>query len=328
MRSWLRGLAWVTGVAVLLGIVGGVTFFLQPLWVNDQLIRMHLRQQNVESKYIDVDGYKIHYFEALPPARLRVKDDGMPLVLLHGLGSRGEDWSGLIPGLADAGFHVYAPDLLGYGRSSRPDVTYSIALEEKTVYDFTQAVHLDHADVGGWSMGGWIALTLTIEHPELVNRLVVYDSAGIYFPPTFDASLFTPTDSPGLARLSAMLTPHPRPLPGFVSRSAIHRLQDNAWVLERSVAAMESGRDLLDFKLRRIVRPTLIVWGAEDRLIPPSVGERMHARIEGSSLLTVTGCGHLAPGECRVPVLNGTLRFLEAHPAIRGGEMTVDGTAK
>ncbi len=328
MRPWLLALAWVTGVAVLLGVAGGATFFLQPLWVNDQLIRVHLRQQKVQSKYVQVDGWKIHYFEALPPARLRVKDDGTPLILIHGLGSRGEDWSGLIPGLTAAGFHVYAPDLLGYGRSSRPNVDYSIALEAKTVYDFAQAVHLDHADIGGWSMGGWIALKLTIEHPELVRRLILYDSAGIYFPPTFDATLFTPVDPAGLSRLTAMLTPHPRPLPGFVARAAVRRLQENAWVLKRSVASMEAGRDLVDFKLARIDRPTLIVWGAEDRLIPPSVGERMHARIPGSSMLLVTGCGHLAPGECRVPVLDATLRFLEAHPALKGGEAIVNGKAQ
>jgi pimeloyl-ACP methyl ester carboxylesterase len=313
-------------VFVLVAIAGGVTFYLEPLWVNDQIIRLHLRGQNVESKYIDVDGYTIHYFEAVPPARIRVLGDGTPLLLIHGLGSRGEDWSGMIPTLAAAGFHVYVPDLLGYGRSSKPDVDYSISREEKIVLDFMKAVHLDQADVGGWSMGGWIALKLTRDYPERVTRLIVYDSAGIYFPPTFNASLFTPTDSVGVAKLSAMLTPRPKPLPAFVDQAAIRRLQQNAWVIERSVVSMEAGRDLLDFQLGRIEKPTLIVWGSLDKLIPPSVGERMHRQIPGSSLLLIEGCGHLAPGECSRPVLDGTLRFLEAHPPIRGGESTVPGT--
>jgi pimeloyl-ACP methyl ester carboxylesterase len=305
-----------------------LTFYFQPLWVNDQIIRMHLRRQKVQSEYIEVDGYKIHYFEALPPARKRVLGDGAPLVLIHGLGSRGEDWSGMIPGLAAAGFHVYVPDLLGYGRSSKPDVDYSISTEEKMVTDFMKAVHLDHADVGGWSMGGWVALKLTLDHPALVNRLMVFDSAGIYFPPTFDSSLFTPTDSIGLARLAAMLTPHPKPLPGFASQAAIRRLQANAWVIDRSVISMEAGKDLLDFRLHNIRKPTLIVWGTEDQLIPPSVGEEMHRKIENSSLLLVEGCGHLAPGECTKPVLAGTLKFLEAEPPIVGGEATVPGVSK
>jgi len=315
-------------VLLLVALAGGLTFYFEPLWVNDQIIRLHLRGQNVQSEYVNVDGYKIHYFEAVPPARLRVLGDGYPIVLIHGLGSRGEDWSGMIPSLADAGFHVYAPDLLGYGRSSKPDVDYSIRTEEKTVVDFMKAVHIDRADVGGWSMGGWIALKLTVDHPEMVGRLAVFDSAGIYFPPTFDASLFTPTDSVGVARLMAMLTPHPKPLPAFASRAAVRRLQANAWVVERSVESMEAGKDLLDFRLGQIKRPTLIVWGGEDHLIPPSVGEAMHQAIAGSSLLMVEGCGHLAPGECTKPVLAGTLKFLKAHPPLPGGEQTVFGAPK
>jgi pimeloyl-ACP methyl ester carboxylesterase len=309
-------------------VAGGLTFYFQPLWVNDQIIRMHLRGQNVQSEYIRVDAYDVHYFEALPPARLRVMGDGTPLVLIHGLGSRGEDWSGMIPGLAAAGFHVYAPDLLGYGRTSKPDVDYSIATQEKLVADFMQAVHLDRADLGGWSMGGWIALKLTLDHPDLVRRLVVYDAAGIYFPPTFNASLFTPTDSVGVSRLTAMLTPHPKPLPAFASRAAVRRLQANAWVIERSVISMEAGKDLLDFRLQNIQKPTLIVWGGEDKLIPPSVGESMHAEIPNSSLLIVDGCGHLAPGECTKPVLEGTLQFLEAQPPFAGSETHVEGAPK
>jgi len=321
---WKRLLA----LLVVVGLVCGVTFYFQPLWVSDQMIRMHLRVQKVQSQYVEVDGYKIHYFEAVPPARLRVLGDGPPLVLIHGLGSRGEDWSGLIPTLAAHGFHVYAPDLLGYGRSSKPDVDYSIGLEEKTIVDFMKAVHLDRADVGGWSMGGWVALKLTIDHPEMVKRLVVYDSAGIYFPPTFDAELFTPTDSVGIARLTAMLTPHPKPLPGFVTNAAVRKLQENGWVIRRSVRAMEGGKDLLDFQLHRIDRPTLIVWGGADQLIPLSVGEAMHQKIADSSMLIVDGCGHLAPGECSKPVLAGTLNFLQAYPPLKGWERTVPGGFK
>ena len=308
-------------------VVGGLTFYREPLWVNDQIIRLHLRGQNVQSEYVDVDGYKIHYFEAVPPARLRVMGDGPPLVLIHGLGSRAEDWSGMIPTLADAGFHVYAPDLPGYGRSSKPDVDYSISLQEEAVAGFMKAVHLQMADIGGWSMGGWVALKLTLDHPELVKRVVVYDSVGIYFPPTFDASFFTPRDAAGVARLAATLSPHPKPLARFVSDAAVRRLHENGWVIERSVYQMETGKDLLDFRLQQIERPVLIVWGSEDRLIPLSVGEQMHRLIPESSMLIVQGCGHLAPGECSQPVLKGTVKFLRAYPKLRNWEQTLPGDA-
>jgi len=117
--------------------------------------------------------------------------------------------------LAAQGFHVYVPDLLGYGRSPRPDVDYSISLEEQTVAQFMQAMHVPRADIGGWSMGGWIVMKLALEHPEMVDRLVVYDSAGVYFPATWEPELFTPADVAGVTKLIAILTAKAAPLPNF-----------------------------------------------------------------------------------------------------------------
>jgi len=309
----------------LFALAGVAVCYWQPLWVADQLIRLNLRSAGVESKYVDVDGYKIHYFEARAPSSLQVQGGGTPLVLVHGLGARGEDWAGMIPSLAAQGFHVYAPDLLGYGRSPKPDIDYSIGIQERTVANFIKAVNLEKTDLGGWSMGGWIALKLTVDHPELVNRLVVYDAAGVYFPPTFDPALFAPKNKEQYSQLFAMLTPRPPSLPAFIIDAAIRRLQKSAWVIQRTVRSMQLGHDLLDFSLGQISRPTLIVWGGEDKLIPPSVGETMHRLIAGSSMLTIAGCGHLAPSECAKPVLQGTISFLKSDPAVTPGETTVSG---
>jgi pimeloyl-ACP methyl ester carboxylesterase len=299
----------------------GAVFYLQPLWVVDRIIRVRLWDHGVESHYAEVGGYRVHYFEALPQGG----GAGIPMLLIHGLGARGEDWAPLIPGLAAAGFHVYAPDLLGYGRSPRPDVSYSIPLEEKFVVQFLQAMHVSHADVGGWSMGGWVAATLALDHPELVERLVLYDSAGIYFPATFGASLFIPSDAADLFHLTEMLDPNPKPLPSFVARAAIKKLQRNGWIIRRAVGSMTDGRDLLDFRLASLDRPTLIVWGSKDVLIPLSVGQTMHQLIPHSSLDVIEGCGHLAPGQCSNAVLAGTVDFLKASPPPKGGERILPG---
>ncbi len=299
--------------AVLVALVGATIFYLHPLGTSDALIRFNLWRHGVHSRTVDVNGYRIHYFEAKPA------DGGLgtPLVLIHGLGSRGDDWAPLIPSLAAAGFHVYAPDLLGYGRSAKPDASYSIALEEKIVVAFIETLQIPKADIGGWSMGGWIAAKLTIDNPELVNRLVLYDAAGIYFEPTFDRTLFVPTTLDDLDHLTAMLEPHPKPLPGFVARAALRKLQHDGWVVQRSVDHMLDGRDLLDFRLDALKNPTLIVWGAQDRLIPVSVGKRMHTLIAGSSLDLIDNAGHLAPTDCPNSTLKVTLGFLKppAPPA-------------
>lgn len=299
----------ISSLFLLLVIAGGLTFYVEPLWVNDQIIRAKLWHHGVQSNYVDVDGYSIHYFEAG-----QSNSAGTPVVLIHGIGSRGEDWAPLIPALTAQGFHVYVPDLLGYGRSPKPDVDYSISLQESIVLKFMEKLHLQHANVGGWSMGGWIALKLTLDHPEVVNRLIVYDAAGTYFPPTFDASLFVPTDAASFAALRHMLSPIETQLPSFVVRDAINNLAKNAWVIQRSYYAMVNGKDLTDFRLPDLRTPTLVVWGSLDQLIPLTVGEKMHQAIPASRISVIAGCGHLAPSECPVPVLKATTDFLKSNP--------------
>jgi pimeloyl-ACP methyl ester carboxylesterase len=313
MKSALR----VVAVLVLLVVAAGLVFYRYPIWVADQITRFHLWRAGLKSDYLEAGGYRLHYFEALPEG-----GGGTPLVLVHGLGARGEDWAPMIPRLAAQGFHVYVPDLLGYGRSPKPDVDYSISLEEKVVTDFMQAVHVPRADIGGWSMGGWIVMKLAIDHPEMVNRLAIYDSAGIYFPATFPPDLFTPSDAAGVRKLMAILSPNPPKLPGFAAEAALRKLQRNGWVINRSMTAMTNGKDLLDFRLYQISQPMLIVWGSKDELIPLSVGEAIHEKVPQSVLNIVEGCGHLAPNECSVPVTESTVEFFRSEPPTRGGEKT------
>jgi pimeloyl-ACP methyl ester carboxylesterase len=314
MKVALRVLA----VLVLLVIVAGAIFYWNPLWVGDQLLRFRLWREGVKSEYVESGGYRLHYFEA-------GVEDGTPLVLVHGLGARGEDWGAMIPRLAAKGFHVWVPDLLGYGRSPRPDVNYSIPLEEQVVVGFMQTMHVSRADVGGWSMGGWIAMKLALDHPEMVDRLAIYDSAGVYFPATWEADLFTPDDVAGVRKLVSMLTPDPRPMPEFAAEAALRKLQRNAWIVQRSMSSMTSGKDLLDFRLNKISQPMLIVWGSKDVLIPLPVGERIHEAVPQSVLNVVEGCGHLAPAECTAPVVESTVDFLRSEPAMRGGEKIFPG---
>ncbi|NYF81085.1 alpha/beta fold hydrolase [Granulicella arctica] len=297
-------------------IVGGL-FYRYPLWFLDRPIYYRLWRAGVEGKYVDLGGNRIHYYEAQAKG-----GGGVPLVLIHGLGSRGEDWANLIPTFAANGFHVYAPDLLGYGRSSRPDVDYSIATEENVVVQFMQAMHLSKASVIGWSMGGWIAMRLALDHPGMVDRLVLYDSAGIYFPADISPDLFAPTDVAGVQRLVDILEPEPRVLPGFVAKDSLRKLQRNGWIVNRSLSSMTGGRYLLDFRLGSLKQPMLILWGGADHLIPPSAGETIHKGVPQSVFEVVEGCGHLGPAECAKPYLEGTIEFLKAQPPMPPGEKT------
>ena len=320
MKSFSR----ISGVILLLALIAGGIFYWNPLWVNDQQIRYHLWRAGVHSEYVEAGGYRLHYFEATPPDG----SPGTPLVLIHGLGARGEDWAAMIPSLAAAGFHVYVPDLLGFGRSARPDVPYSLPLEENDALAFLDAIHLQHADVAGWSMGGWIAAAIALDQPQRVDRLVLYDSLTLKFDPTIAQDAFVPTDKASLDRLIAVLSPRPRALPGFVIRATLRKFHRTGWVIQRTMDSIFTKKDALDDRIAAIRQPTLIVWGAEDRLIPIAVGEATHHDIPGSVFVSVQGCGHLAPGECPKPVLAATIEFLKAQPPMHGGEETLPGVTK
>src|SRR5580698_4343498 len=138
---------WRSVYAVLfLLIVAGATFYHRPLWVFHQVQFLRLRIAGVESRKIIIDGHKIHYYVRGPVS-------GAPIVLVHGLGGRAEDWVNLAPFLEKAGYRVYTPDLLGFGQSEEPaDASYSISGQAKVVEQFFDAMGLKQADLAGWSM--------------------------------------------------------------------------------------------------------------------------------------------------------------------------------
>lgn len=299
---WLRRV--LRAVLLLLACVGAV-FYWRPLWAIDESMQAWLRLAGVRSEYVRLGSYRMHYLAG---------GRGRPLVLVHGLGGKALNWALLIPPLIRHGYRVYAIDLLGYGGSDRPDVDYSITLQAEILNQFFESQHLVQADVGGWSMGGWVAFKFTLTHPERVRSVFVADSAGLYFKLPFDPTLFHPTTVEQAEQLLAWLTPQAARIPRFVARDMIRAMRPAGWVVDRSMKSMLTGADLLNGRLQAIHVPVLIVWGKQDVLIPLSCGEQMHREIPQSVLAIVDGCGHLAPVECRHKVLTAVLQFLADGP--------------
>ncbi len=101
--------------------------------------------------------------------------EGPPLVLLHGLGSSGQDWEFQVPNFRDR-FRVVTPDLRGHGRSAKPPGPYPIPLLAADVARFLGALELAPAHVVGVSMGGMIGLQLAADVPEAVRSLVAVNT--------------------------------------------------------------------------------------------------------------------------------------------------------
>jgi pimeloyl-ACP methyl ester carboxylesterase len=301
----VRKLLWTGGALAWLAVLAIVGFWLRPVSYFNEVMYVRAYFAGVESRTVTVAGHRIHY-NAEGPA------DGSVVVLIHGLGGRAEDWHDLAPYLSQAGFRVYMPDLLGYGRSEKPaDFSYSVPDEAEVVVGFLDALGLKQVDLGGWSMGGGIVQHLAARHPERVSRLMLFDAAGIYQKPAWDTSLFTPTTPEQLNQFYALLMPHPPVIPKFVVRDILRISKKNAWVIQKAMGTMLAGQGATESLLPQLKMPVLIVWGAEDRILPLSQGEKMHSLVPRSILEVFPGCGHLAPGQCATQVGPKVVEFVK-----------------
>lgn len=302
---WLQPVLFLTAALVVL--VGCLVLW--PASALTAIATAALRLSGIESRYVQLGPYRIHYFAG---------GTGEPLVLVHGLASRALDFAPLMPALARH-HRVYALDLLGYGASDRPNVDYSVTLETNILRQFLDSQGLTRVNLAGWSMGGWIALDFTLQAPERINRLVLLDSAGLKFTPTFDLRLFSPHTLADIQQLEELLTPHPWHIPAFMMRDFLRQLRRQDWVVERNVNSMLTGRELLDGKLASVTMPVLIVWGKQDAVTPLSLGEAMQREMPQSVLAILDDCGHLAPVECYDRVLAEMQPFLSANPPLPAG---------
>jgi pimeloyl-ACP methyl ester carboxylesterase len=273
-------------------LILGIDFFLHPIFYLNGWTYFQEWKDGVESRDVNVSGIRIHYIAEGPAG-------GQPIVLVHGLGVRGEEWAALAPYLVQAGYHVYMPDLPGYGRSQKPvDFSYSVSDEAAMVAGFMDALGLKQVDLGGWSMGGGIAQHVAFNHPDRIRKLILFDAVGLNDSPVFDTRLFTPENADQLFQLQTLLSPHPAQLPGFIVRDVLKVSKRNEWVVKRAMASMLTRKDATDAILPQLKMPMLIVWGAEDRILPVSQAETIHRLVPQSELDIIPGCGHLAPKEC------------------------------
>ncbi|HSY33217.1 MAG TPA: alpha/beta hydrolase [Verrucomicrobiae bacterium] len=295
----------LTFLVLLLTLALGIVVWRAPLWVGAEVTLLRLLADGFHKRSMLMNGYHVFYLEGGP-------ESGTPVVLIHGLGSKAQqDWVALAPYLVRAGYHVYAMDLLGYGRSAKPpELSYSIREEAKFVESFLDVNHLTSVALGGESMGGWIAATVALDRPDLVKRLMLFDSAGMKFQLSFDQAIFTPQTSEQVDQLMAEVTPNAPRLPQFVKADYIRKTKRYGWVTQRALASMTTGADDLDGKFSALKMPLLIVWGKQDAMTPLSLGESMHRAAPQSTLAIYDGCGHIAVVTCINQIAPTVLNFL------------------
>src|SRR4051794_20897019 len=237
----------------------GAIFWARPVSVFRVFNEAQMYLVGARNRYTTVNGIRIHYYTLGP-------ENGRPVVLVHGLGGRAEDWEKLAPYLRKAGYRVYLPDLPGFGQSEKPaNFSYSVTDQAKVVVGFFDAVGLKQVDLGGWSMGGWIVQLVAAKNSDRVSRLMLFDSAGLYVKPEWDTKLFTPISAAEVEKLDKLLMPHPPHLPEFVSSDILRVSHEHAWIIQRSLDTMLQGRETTDALLPQLKMRVLIVWGELDQ---------------------------------------------------------------
>ena len=263
--------------------------------------------QPPEDQYIKIGNINTRYWV--------VGDGTCSVILLHGIGGYVENWAENITALAQER-RVYALDIVGFGRTDKPQVKFTIPYVTEFVHYFMIAQHIDKAALVGESMGGGIALLLALQYPQQVEKLVLADSAGlgrdvsIYFRmmslPIL-GELFSRPSRKGSAQTLALLF-HDQDLitdqwieqdyemsslPG-AQRCLLSALRCmcNVWG-----ARSDACQPILDH-LGEIEVPTLVLWGAQDRILPVAYAHQAEKRLPNARLHIFDPCGHVPNVEC------------------------------
>jgi 2-hydroxy-6-oxonona-2,4-dienedioate hydrolase len=270
------------------------------------------------SAQVTVFGAKIHYVE---------EGNGPVVILLHGLADNVGVWDSTLPALSPR-YRVIALDQIGFGKSDKPLLAYRPATFVDFLRGFLDALKIERASLVGSSLGGWVAARFTLAYPDSVDRLVLVDAAGYadlarqLDRQTLNALRLGSRED--LRRLGPLAFFDPRYYQGDEAETSFlseRVTTGDGYTIERVMDAMIRGEDVLDRKVRAIGRPTLIVWGRADKLIPLSFAHRFHRDIKDSRLVIVDKCGHMPQVECADPFNAALLRFLdETGAAVRDAD--------
>jgi len=256
-------------------------------------------------KTIAVFGQAIHYFDM---------GSGPVVVLLHGLGSSKEDWLPVLEPMAQK-YRLLVPDQIGFGRSDKPLMDYSIQTYVDFLNEFLRQLKVEKASLVGASLGGWIAGLYAAEigggaHLIPVEKLVLVDAAGLKqdkpIPDLNPSSLAAMRGVMEAVFYDTSWLNEDALRKIFTDKLAAH----DGYTVRSFLGNPTREKERLDDRLASIKVPTLVTWGKQDKLLPIASGERYAAGIAGAKLVGFEKCGHVPPIEKTEEFLAAVMAFL------------------
>ncbi|MGH9874214.1 MAG: alpha/beta fold hydrolase [Pyrinomonadaceae bacterium] len=315
MKKFLK---FLLALIVIAAVALTIFWFARPADVSFDEVRASVPHSDY-SHFADIDGVRIHYQE---------KGTGTPLVLIHGYTSSTYSWKDVFEPLAKS-FHVIAVDLKGFGFSAKPDGDYTRRGQATLVAHLLEHLKIEKAWLCGNSMGGEVALNVALANPERVAGLILIDSAGVEVPGKGSLApgyLMIPVVGRILIALS--LTSDKLVRQGLqksfydLTKVTDDRVANYYRPLKTrggQLAALRARTQWSMFpvepELGKILSPTLILWGAQDQLLPLAGGRKMSSLIKDSKLVIFENCGHLPQEEMPARVVDEITRFIADHDA-------------
>lgn len=255
-----------------------------------------------KDQFIKIDSVNTRYWS--------IGNKGTDLILVHGLGGYAESWMFNIDALAK-NFHVYVLDLIGFGKSEKPNTSYTYDDFVKFINEFMEKMNIEKASMIGHSLGGGIVLHYALQFPEKLNNLVLVcssclgkelsiflkiasipiigeklfgtsrkDIRKIYNELVYDTSLVTDE----YIELGYQMSSLPE-----AKRSFIKTLRSTANFFGHKSKIV----DRIKINLHKIQAPTLIIWGKQDKFLPVSHAYIAKKSIPNSTLHLFEKCGHM-----------------------------------
>lgn len=251
---------------------------------------------------LEFDGATIQLFRA---------GSGEPLLFLHPSGGAGQ-WRPY-HGLLTEHFDVIAPDSPGFGHSDAIEWVEGIDDLVFFTLDLLDRLGLESPNVVGASFGGWLAAELAVHAPHRVGRLVLIDAIGLDLPDHPYADLFAMTREETIAALFHDAAVGERVFPPDPDIEALVQDYKDKTAFAKVAWNPFFCNPKLERRLRRITAPTLVLWGADDRVVSVEHGNRYAELIPGAKLTVFESCGHAALVEKTQPAVDAIVEFLSGE---------------
>jgi abhydrolase domain-containing protein 6 len=280
----------------LLVILVVALYFVAPASLYEQAITVERNAAGLVKKTVQVDDHQVAYLEG---------GMGEIIILVHGFGAEKDNWD-LFAKYLPPGYHVFIPDIPGFGESTKlHEARYDIASQVKRLDRFAEVLNLGKFHMAGNSMGGMIACEYAAQYPQKVLTLALLAPGGIIAPNKSELiKMFEKGVNPLLVknpgdfdRMLSLLFVNPPPFPPpfkkVLEERAMASTAFNEKIFQDMSADFNQPTSPLAPFLPKVQAPVLIIWGDKDKILDVSSIPILEKGLKRRQTVIMKDTGHI-----------------------------------